>query len=144
MEANKYYTPKVEEFHVGFEYEAKSNIGGNFFKTAFGDSNGEYTNELSDLYLDIKLNQIRVKYLDREDIESLGFKDSVFERQNFGFNDTTYFNIKNLGRENHYTIKYREENSWGGGEGILFQGQIKNKSELRKLMYQLNILKDDK
>lgn len=26
MESTKYYTPEIEEFHIGFEYEIKENV----------------------------------------------------------------------------------------------------------------------
>ncbi len=138
MENNSYYTPTIEEFHVGFEYEEFGNMN-NWFKTQFGDSNSaEYNNELSECYWNIDHNKIRVKHLDQSDIESLGFvedkSNSEPDRLNLEFikdgytysivlYDTTQIVI--------YKYKYKEE--------ILFTGTIKNKSELIKLMQQLNI-----
>lgn len=65
---NKYYTPEIEEFHIGFEYE-------------FNVGNTTWTKFIFDLdrpdkvLENFKLNPqlFRVKYLDKEDIESLGF-----------------------------------------------------------------------
>ncbi len=71
---NKYYTPEIEEFHVGFEYEwfdgsdwnkvTQKYFDGGLFNNGDGEHPFEY--QLSDV-------GIRVKYLDQEDIESLGF-----------------------------------------------------------------------
>jgi len=66
MEKNKYYTPTIEEFHVGFEYELKTE--------------GEWVSQTLDI--DYSLNRVagglanntRVKHLDQEDIESFGFE----------------------------------------------------------------------
>ena len=81
---NKYYTPELEEFYVGFEYYTtthpvsmeefspyvKGEFDHNTFEREFNidtDSSGEI----------IKIGVpscIKVKYLDTKDIESLGFK----------------------------------------------------------------------
>jgi hypothetical protein len=70
MEDNKYYIPQIEEFHIGFEYERKY------------ISFEEWKKEIYLLHYDCNLNklnvriidgEIRVKYLDQSDIESLGF-----------------------------------------------------------------------
>ena len=70
---NKYYIPTIEEFHVEFEYESLYN--------QHSDSNEQWTKvKVGDEYIfgnyfkdSLKLNRIRVKYLDQEDIESFGF-----------------------------------------------------------------------
>jgi hypothetical protein len=73
---NKYYTPEIEEFHVGFE------VTYNHFNKRiihvikedelnYGDYQG-----VTDFYEIIK-NEPLVKYIYKEDIESLGFKKSM-------------------------------------------------------------------
>ena len=57
---DKYYTPEIEELHPNFEYEFKS-YGQGFVKTEVSETGGFFEGEK------------RVKYLDKEDIESLGF-----------------------------------------------------------------------
>ena len=80
----EYYTPTIDEFHVGFEYEEedtiytdkgwytkKSNV---FKKCVYGNDSyiqNYYLNER--VKRNLFVNKIRVKYLDKDDIEELGF-----------------------------------------------------------------------
>jgi len=130
MEKEKYYTPTIEEFHVGFECEYNDPLKGSWEKVIytedmfFGGKRG------------LTLLEKRVKYLDREDIESLGFKldknASDKDILNLEKDDTgiTY-------KQDCFLIIYKFN---GSKERIIFDGLIKNKSELKKLMYQLQIL----
>ena len=62
MENNLYYTPEISEFHVGFEYEVFDKLHNIWNKeNNFFLQQGDFKDE------------IRVKYLDQFDIESLGF-----------------------------------------------------------------------
>lgn len=148
---NKYYIPTIDEFHVGFEYE-------------YQDDNKVWsTSEIT--LLDTKISTLvgiynkdfatRVKYLDKDDIESLGWK---------------YYNIKGdylkyrLGRfELWYPVNYPQPNIKEDGTIELIEQPIasrefvildikygnditkvdgirlNNKSELKVLMKQLNI-----
>ena len=89
---DKYYTPEIEEFHVGFEYEQKPSFTDGTVKTQedfdrekwkkriFKVGYGPYINRaLYGRNRDKGICGIRVKYLDREDIESLGFKEDINE-----------------------------------------------------------------
>lgn len=122
---NRYYTPALEEFHIGFEYEQK--IDQENWKYRLIE--GRY-----DLF-DACMNISRVKYLDQSDIESFGFehKQYVPERNiclNFEYKEW-YLNywfgeIPNveIGRD-----------GYDGG----FFGKCKNKSELKRILNQLDI-----
>jgi hypothetical protein len=96
---NKYYTPKIEEFYVGFEFEFHGMTTGGLAMLDFSKDIGNpekivvskpdykvwtkevFTHKYFDIYYRrledveklIEAGQIRVKYLDREDIESLGW-----------------------------------------------------------------------
>ena len=122
---SKYYTPKIEEFHVGFEceYQNIENAVWGLFKHPNLDS----------LPLDHELECIRVKYLDREDIESLGFNT---EDNGECYNLQIGFDL--------YGIYPWESNKIHIIKDMktLFEGIIKNKSELKKLLIQLSILED--
>ncbi|WP_372938815.1 hypothetical protein, partial [Seonamhaeicola sp.] len=82
---NKYYTPTIEEFYVGFEYETLCENGNvkddsNWNKFIFGVyDNFEFDIEgWSDVlkeYISHKL--IRAKHLDREDIKECNFQYSA-------------------------------------------------------------------
>lgn len=93
----KYYKPDLEEFHVGFEYEERVNdsLGkqtDNWAKSVWTENHNfsdlfdiEVTdNEITKIYVP---NSVRVKYLDREDIESLNFlpviPSNVEDKENY-------------------------------------------------------------
>lgn len=123
-ENNKYYIPTIEEFHVEFEYEimvpeAKLWSKETFYLNKSHIDMIKYVN-IQDEYTK---NKIRVKYLDREDIESLGFKlqpSLLFKKGNIfiSFGHEKYIQINNA-------------------KDVFFQGIIKNKSELKRLLKQL-------
>jgi hypothetical protein len=80
---------------------------------------------------------VRVKYLDKIDLEELGWKE---------FPDTSYFDIKNDDGDN-FQIHLHDNLDKGfwfiqiynWNSKIIFEGRIKNKSELEILMKQLGI-----
>ena len=130
---NKYYTPEIEEFHVGFEYEVneatrvdeeqwmKDIFDLEYFIMCDYDLIPEST-----LQAKIGNKLIRVKYLDEADFISLGFAPAPrghrYDRKDLQIyhtdTDPTYVEIYS----NH---------------GADFNGDVKNKSELRRLLKQL-------
>lgn len=68
MSDNKYYVPDISEFRVGFEFEEMNDI---FEKEVFGETVYADYDLMKDLILE---GDVRVKHLDRDDIEELGFK----------------------------------------------------------------------
>jgi len=131
-EENKYYTPQIEEFHVGFECEVKDNDKVHEWfpimctmSTPFDVDSSHYS--------------ARVKYLDREDIESLGWEHI----QEIEFTDHTVYQFV---REKYIlsfeypkrlicVFQRRDDRTVEHS----FISICKNKSELKKLMQQLNI-----
>jgi len=80
MEKNKYYTPDISEFHVGFEYEGITNRDGKTYlesiiciPSTFKDLRID-DGTLCGIECKGEVLGTRVKYLDKSDIESLGFK----------------------------------------------------------------------
>jgi hypothetical protein len=142
----KYYTPDVEEFYVGFEFESKRGAYDGTVKTQEQFDNEKWQYDFcseGDLpYIERALTgtnaknglcHLRVKYLDREDIESLGFEI-----------DADYKSINSvLFSKDDYTILQSDITeiliSDLFNETTLFNGRIKNKSELKKLLKQLGI-----
>lgn len=126
---NKYYTPNLEDFHVGFEYEVKEEK--TFEKVVFKITdiyNYPLINTILNLQEKVEDSYIRVKYLDREDIESLGWSYNE---------EFKYFRI----REDFILLEYQNNEILIQEDGEnLFWGKIKNKSELKKLMKQIGIL----
>ena len=144
---NKYYTPSIEEFHVGFEYEYYDVIQDKWIITTIKtyDDMYECPNDMS-IDGNICAKYIRVKYLDKDDIESLGFyeaklKDSndivYLKDVNQGFN-TGYTVALSINHNSFVTISYKSFSSYMNKEYSI-DVIIKNKSELAKLLKQLNI-----
>jgi len=155
---DKYYNPIIEEFHQGFEYEIWESFAytkENWIKETFQfvDKDeiwlGEDPTNILAMY-ENRGDEIRVKYLDKEGIESLGFISSnvidvLKEEAEFikGFEKNTYIlyiqEDKKLViyNQKEYDISNKITGNWT--EEILFKGYIKNKSELIKLLKQLGI-----
>ena len=139
----EYYTPEMEEFHIGFEYETtylqdydtwkkeiiEEDDAGYFHSIYFGDA---------------VPTEFRVKYLDKEDIESLGFNKRNISRSEWSktidgqiFTIHEFWTYNQSERENLIRITSGKENNFP--YRIKFEGDIKNKSELKRLLKQLNI-----
>jgi hypothetical protein len=147
-EDNKYYTPSIEEFYVGFEYEkfdnreaSYSNFPKEFIRTNWHRFKYDLKSiRLSQLGTHLFEKTIRVKYLDQEDIESLGWVDGETRGlSGFFINPNTDDEFQmylhdNLG-DGYWYIEIYDYKA-----DFIFRGNIKNKSELSKLMKQLNII----
>jgi len=140
----KYYTPKIEEFHVGFEYEQgmefKNKISWSKQKwliTSWGDKDG--------LQHVINTKRVRVKHLDREDIGNEGWKgDSQFLsfKNAICFHNgerLLIFRPKTGGVCITARIVGLEEVGKEAPLNNLFNGTINNKSELRKILIQTGV-----
>lgn len=148
-EENKYYTPSIEEFHEGFQYEFliperiyTGTIGTPDFKLFEIKLkwHKRFWNKNEFRLSKYKPSTLRVKYLDKEDIESLDFE---FTSEN-KFNDLQRYN--HIYKQYHIiiyngklSIYHTPEIEKQHFELCVFNGVIKNKSELIKLMKQLNI-----
>ena len=139
MENNLYYTPTLEDFTEGLEYEWKVTKDYQSFTHSFKSI-------LPDL------QNMRIKYLDQSDIESLGwrFKTKGPFRTWYTGSDSWFNNTIPTGDSGRYwsfelshDIKYNgiiiKAGTNYGDTDTFFEGTIKNKSELIKLMQQLNI-----
>ena len=146
METNKYYVPDISEFHVGFEYEEYINGRRDWVKqtveTSYSDQYPLCIAILIDRDDKYDFENLRVKLLDREDIESFGFKLSHLTER-YCMIDKDADGVNNKGIWLYYVgdkmciVDLRTQMHHN-----LFFGTIKNKSELRKLLFQLGILND--
>jgi len=156
---DKYYTPAIEEFHVGFEFESNtfstsfavldfqdptkdvvSESTPTWIKETFGLHHFSIWNSSYDFKMVLDDNRLRVKYLDKEDIESLGFEDSNDRgmTENYGYlftKDSTHFESSKV-QLRYWPTSNRVYIHDGQ---IIFNGSIKNKSELIILLKQLGI-----
>ena len=165
MEIDKYYTPVIDEFHIGFECESNYILinrgnypeSSNFIPFTLTDENIGW---MLDAYIhDAYPTEFRVKYLDIDDIKDLGFEltesneyDWKFRSKN-GELDLEYMvwftggavapkEIDPNECSEHRLIKLfkhygREERT------LVFRGMVKNKSELKKLLSQLEYFSID-
>lgn len=124
----KYYTPVLEEFYIGFEYEILED--GNWTKEKFK----------IDVYLDeFFMSEKRVKYLDEADILELKWEKAQFVTEdhivkNYKYGDFTLNHWSGSPFETGYYIEI-----WHEHQDNAFNGYIKNKNELKKLMTQIGI-----
>ena len=141
---DKYYTPTLEEL---ISHVIKGEI---VYAEVYGNSRLlELPTENSILYLmaflkchanivgrsivDLDIKQFRIKYLDGEDIISIGFVEEskdFYEGKKEDYISLDYF-VENKG----WYLAYGENESQFG-----FSGFIKNISELKVLLKQLNVL----
>jgi len=137
-EESKYYTPETEEFHVGFEYEYLAN-GYDWITHTINNKA-----DLIECIEDLEDNHIRVKYLDKEDIESLGWVNGetkalggfIIDNEDFKNSKGFYQMYEGMFIENEGLFLQIHSNETSD---YIFQGIIKNKSELKRLMKQLDI-----
>jgi hypothetical protein len=158
VEESKYYTPSIEDFHVGFEYQEFidghtyniNHISGNEFQVLTEPKTSKFWNKeradwqsLDIIYDDWEHDNntfkdcYRVKYLDKEDIESLGWKQFEDKENIFDYFED---GLKYQGYQIH--IQYNNQDILIFNKTTymcIFDGTIKNKSELKKLMQQLHI-----
>ena len=151
MEKSKYYTPEIEEFCVGFELEFKSYDTNNkeqWDKRVIGIHSFQ---ESSYEQIDYKSNW-RVKYLDGQDIESLGFtffgennENLVNSSVNMYHNDELnlmlghYYNLGQIVTATKDPSKNETFSKTGQDPNRTGFLKIKNKIELVKLLKQLDI-----
>lgn len=155
----KYYTPTLEEFTVGFEYECLSGFMDGTVKTNDDFNNATWTTRKATIgelvYIERALTGknaqnglcgIRVPYLSKEDIEECGWKYSKVDAGttlhffNFKASDMTY--CMDFDPDFRGKIWLRIYDIAGDFEEMnFFSGTIKNKSQLKQLMNWLNIKK---
>ena len=171
MKENKYYIPSVDEFHVGFEFEranygsklvAGAPVNKEWIKDKLTDSLFDI-NDILDIYNEGKYStDLRVKYLDREDIESLGDAvENLFEYDNNGepipmrdpgeegelYDFPLAFNLDTqlVNGLCYILYLYKDHTVWIEwikdccGMGYIFKGVLRNKSEFIKILEQLGI-----
>jgi hypothetical protein len=153
MENNKYYTPEINEFHVGFEYEEYDYKSDEWLKWV---CDVEDLNHITSSYIQNKLyssnadnllSTTRVKYLDKEDFKDLSFIQDKVRCTSLdafvGWNKTkeVYIEFNRMQRypDNQPLLQIFNLDEINKIRTIAFSGVIKNISELKKLIQQLNI-----
>lgn len=132
-----YYTPEIEEFHIGFEYEIFEDWDiyeeKTWHKQVFG-KNGDDPEGLGYVHSD-NLEIFRVKHIDREDCLSLGLKERIW------CNGSGYFYMGNYTIGIHSIHLFCTVSQDDSGNNIMrFSGNLKNKSELKRVLQQVGCL----
>jgi hypothetical protein len=138
MENNKYYTPSIEEFHVGFEFESDFwyfTEGGEWAQSKITEENFHdfHTLYKSDAYE----TEFRVKCFDQEDVKSvikINYTDKNGQLVHIGEHTELMFLYDGE------KLKITEEIT-GYFSQVLFDAPIKNISELRRELKRLEIIK---
>jgi hypothetical protein len=154
---NKYYTPEIGEFCVGFEFQKKEIVSkGSFLEEDWVDIKfdfDDFTQTLRDFTEDsiFDKNDYRVKHLDQEDIIECGWykhHDTYFSFKNKDIksHSNEYFLNDVLVLSDSYFLEITDSiiTIQDFDYEVIFKGTIKNKSELKKLMQMLNIQTDAK
>lgn len=172
---NKYYQPELSELHVGLEcvYTTLNNgfiDQGGFLNPTHHTADDLFVGDLEswdlmhliDLFQGDANEQVRVRHLEKEDIESLNYVKN--DRSTWvGWNDYVcqdllpgsyayYINASIHVPRMGDMYKIYVHRYWGlGGRNLeedleegeskkVYEGNIKNKSELKKLLKMLNII----
>lgn len=136
---NKYYTPKIEEFYIGFRFEfyrtlttyiegQEPIVSSDWLEAVVSTDFPNITIPMIDTMLD--KGHIRVKALDKADIIEAGWKKSDYSDNFFMLNHRVLF-IEN----NYHKIWICDDD--------LFNGKIRNYNELLKVMEMLGIKKEE-
>jgi hypothetical protein len=129
LKDNKFYVPKIEEFRVGFEFEYQDIEYAKWVKSVYKIGWRENESPMEDY---LEWGNIRVKLLDREDIDEVGFTHigaSWFENKEL---DCRIRKWKDLELDIY--------KNWSTNDGNIsdmckvFAGKIKNKSELQQIL----------
>lgn len=148
----RYYTPELQEFHVGFEYEHKSTFLDGTVKTQKDYDEAVWHEDFFSVgdcpAVERALNSknkargicgIRVKYLDIADIESLGFDNYLkpLKQHNHIWHFKGSEGPKLYVWFNDAVPLVRLYNKF---PSIFFEGKVKNKSEFRKILVQIGFI----
>jgi hypothetical protein len=143
-----YYVPEVNEFYEGFEYEAKNSpvvdkcipegmSASEYYNTW---EKKTYKNEFvkMDKFLEtptVHFREVRVKYLDRKDIEELGWVRTLSQAHKDTYQCKQY--------DDYFLVIFVDSGKVDihkSGDGHVFY-DIKNKNRLIEVMKDLGLLK---
>lgn len=157
-----YYIPSIKEFYIGFEYE-QIGTGGKYISVIYEGQvlrKNYYYDEYESIEDLIEDGEIRVKHLDKDDIESLGFiykkstdlyasikkihlSDEFYLKKDIDltYELLLYYNGDNTNIDICLFSQELCNNGEYSGDEYMYQISlnIKNKSELKIVLQQLNI-----
>lgn len=129
----KYYTPVIEEFHIGFECEQMFDL------MTWTESIIYETHDFTDLQYEIRHNHVRVKCLDMEDIEDIGWELIEREIHLWVYKKGKHKLILDYFTEYPNIIHIHKYIESLNEQKVVFAGMIKNKSKLKEIMEMVGI-----
>jgi len=157
---NTYYTPELEEFYLGFECEQYNPDTKDWEKLTIGTIRIQLNESNYYLFYDKEGKKrenallsdkplFRVKYLDQEDIKSLGFRVLKIGNSYLSIPSETWYIKEDPKNPKHsYRLVHQPPinkvmiiHRFTSDTDVLtiFEGEVKNKSELKKLLKMLKI-----
>lgn len=141
MEKNKYYTPDISEFHSGFQYEMYNGyewVAHQFPSPWWNQASG--MGGFNILQECINTEMVRLKYLDRQDIESEGWhlKEDNSDLVSLYFGKYVKYRSDKM----RFNINYCLHTKWmliNFEMGTCFAGKVKNLSEFRRIQKMIGI-----
>ena len=127
MIKEKYYTPTIEEFHPNFEFEYKT-LGDIWEKEKYPFGTVWISAD------DVVGGNIRVKHLDREDIEGEGWVIIHEDERRISFHKKPNKEINFSKNDRNVTISKDVKRF-----DISFEGTIKNKSVLKQILKMIGV-----
>ena len=128
-----YYMPTIDEFHDGFEYEIFEDFDHypekSWHKQVYGEDGNDFEN--IGFVDEHSLPRIRVKRINKEDCLSLGLELKVWDNGGGYFKKGNY-TIGIYGTDLFCTVSQNDY----GNDIIRFSGDLKNKSELKRILQQ--------
>jgi hypothetical protein len=128
----QYYTPTAEDFYVGFECEFKNGMQSNKWEVVICDQDMVSIAYDAVEHSENFKEEFRVKCLDKQDIIDLGWHDNLFLDK-----DGYIYRIEHINRK---VLIYKIMTAAHKQDMVLFLGNIKNKSELKRIMQMLKII----
>lgn len=137
METNKYYKPSLDEFHIGFEFERLVEMKGGTM-IPIEEHCEIWDKEIMNQHNLVQVlaewpNVMRVKYLDSEDIENLGFSQMQLPCDYVKNNYILYYNV------NKNRVRILDLDIVNEGNAV-FNGIIRNKSELKRILKMIGAI----
>jgi hypothetical protein len=148
---NKYYTPNIEEFHVGFEFEFYNSNGHFVFEAGEGWHKAKWGTCPEFRFTDnmqyfIINGLVRVKYLDVRDIESVGVKEEKVDPVSFRpfmSDGNDKIEERKTFIKKHIQICWWESIPYSiviiDNKEIMYQGSCKNLSKLKQILTDIGV-----
>lgn len=135
----QYYTPIDSDFYLGYTYEIYEDFDvqpeKTWHKMVYGE-NGTHNPENLTYPFPIKESKIRTKYLDKQDLESLGWEVDIQRAFFEVFKNNEELQVANkLIKDKVYNLIYHKPNKWLTIKMKNLEGQHKENEPIHTIYY---------